>query len=333
MKNESKIMAFKKNKLSAVWAIVSFAVILLLQSCGEKTYIDTPNVDDILLKSKIDEILNAYINAKKPTIISYEYTPIQTPIEFFQSSIKSSVCEKVTLQPNVTYEIKYKEDEEIKTCEAMAYYLVKENRSELGYWLVGEGVILTTNIKGINQQALGYGAIPTNLITYGVAISFAFVFLGLFLFNRIISRIEYKNNTIILAISLSIALISLMLGIYWLLRISIAASVVVCSFFLYQYGNSGLLKDESRLEWINGTPVNVSYMTESDMSFGALILSFLFAVIFDILAIVVFFLNNTTIFVIGSIIFQSVCMIISFIIIIIVFNMLGRFIKYVIKKM
>jgi hypothetical protein len=298
-------------------SIFLFAIILLLQSCGEKTYLDVDNVNDILLKGKVDNILNKFIKSKNSPIISYEYAPIQTPIEFFQSSIKSSVCEKITLQPNVTCKIQYKEGKEIETCEAMAYYLVKENTNGLGYCLVGEGVILTTSIRfteglfrinGNKQQALGYGAISTNLFNYVWIIFSIFPLLLLFsLAVEIASRIEFKSNAIILAVCISIVLLSVIFGIYWLLRISIAASAVVCSFFLYQYSSSNMPEYKTRLEWINGTPMNVMYETKSDASFSTIILAIVFAVIFDILAIVVLFLNNNIIFEIGHYLFNLVC--------------------------
>ena len=120
-------------------------------------------------------------------------------------------------------------------------------------------------------------------------------------FSNIISRaVKHKSDAIILILFLCLVLVSLIFGaywhIYWLLKISCAVSCVVVSIILYKYSVNGLPTFETRLQWIEGTPMNVTYQTESDISFGATMLSLLFAVVFDILAIIVFFLNNTTIF-------------------------------------
>lgn len=304
------------DKKTALLPVIFFAIILLLQSCGEKTYLNSSQVDDILLKEKVDDVLNEYIKAKKPKIISYEYVPIQTSEEFFQSFLKSSVGEKVSLNPNVTCEIKYKDGKEIKTCEAMAYSRVKENSNGLGYQLVGTGVILNTKTKidgSYEQQALGYGALITNLfnlVVIGIFIFSLFFpsWLLLTLFVNISSRIiKDKNDTIILAVFISLVLLSLIFGVYWLsywlLRISVVVTLIACSLLLFMYCANGTPTYSTRLQWIEGVPMNVMYESKTDISFGAMIFSLIFSVIFFISAIIVFFLSNTTIFYVGYLFF------------------------------
>ena len=193
----------------------------------------------------------------------------------------------------------------------MAYASVNEKRDNTGYKLKGVGVILTKIIKTVHNspekhQALGYGARTTNIFSFSMILHGMLLLLAPMIFLLlytlvIIEPIEYKTNAIVLVICLGIVLLSLFFGIYGLLRIGFAACLVVYSIFLYKYMGT------AAPEYKHG------YMEiKSDISLGGMIFALVFAIVLDLSAIGVFFMNDEMSFAIGYLCFISVCLLIVF---------------------
>ena len=129
-------------------------LILCLSSCGQKAIcIDINGID--LEKTVANEIDNL-LTSNSRIIVSYEQIPIHTSEQVFQNLVKENVSKEVILCPNLTYKLNYhswwrKE----KSCEAMAYYAVKDNK------IVGVGLIFSEEMSSA-LPAIGYEAKTTN---------------------------------------------------------------------------------------------------------------------------------------------------------------------------
>jgi len=144
-----------------ICTIALLLLILCLGSCDQKAIsIDMNGIDlEKTISTEIDSLLTSSPNSS--FIVSYEQIPIHTSEQFFQNLVKENISKEVILCPNLTYKLKYlswwrKE----KSCEAMAYYAVKDNK------IVGVGLIFSEKISSA-LPAIGYEATSTNYLEWG----------------------------------------------------------------------------------------------------------------------------------------------------------------------